>query len=68
LKLNYDIPLSNFAFKFNLGLYSEVMAKDGKDYIEMLIEASAAGAYTRPFFSSIVSTFCGLRWVASMSE
>jgi hypothetical protein len=54
LKLDYDGPLSNFGFKFNLRRYSlgatavhGARVHDAEDE-----ERFAAGAYTRPFLSS----------------
>jgi hypothetical protein len=60
LKLKCDEPLSNFAFKYNLRHYNaeeaarlerEMTAKD-KLAEDLRGEASEAGAYTRPPFSS----------------
>jgi len=48
LILNYDEPLSNFAFKFSL-------RRHNLEYLQLLydaIDTPAAGAYTRPLFSS----------------
>jgi hypothetical protein len=50
LKLKYDVLLSNFSFNFNLRRNTEValMPEDAA----LAPPASAAGAYTRPIFSS----------------
>jgi hypothetical protein len=50
LKLKFDDPLPNFAFKFNLRRYNEVMSFHacGANVGDMY----EAGAYTRPLFSS----------------
>ena len=50
LKLKYDIPFSEFAFKFNLRRYN---LEDEIEYDPADDEDSEAGAYTRPLFSSI---------------
>jgi hypothetical protein len=55
LKLKYDLPLSNFAFKFNLRrciteLESEAdFPYDMEEFRGVLVKA---GAYTRPLFGS----------------
>ena len=48
LKLKYDEPLSNFAFKFNLRRYIEEL---NADLFRRCMEP-VAGAYTRPRFGS----------------
>jgi hypothetical protein len=59
--LNYDEPLSNFAFKFNLRRYSlcndsSLTYSGDKHVYEKIGESTEvalrAGAYTRPLFSS----------------
>ena len=55
LKLKYDEPLSNLAFKFNLRRHSQVgmMMNTNKSRAGRGgISTSAAGAYTRPLLSS----------------
>ena len=49
LKLNYNEPPSNFAFKFKVHHYSEVWAFDLDANTWSRLQA---GAYTRPLFSS----------------
>ena len=48
LKLKYDEPLSNFAFKFNLRHYNEWDEEKQANKVQLY----RAGAYTRPLFSS----------------
>jgi len=49
LKLNYDVPLSDFAFNFNLRRYIKA-AGAGPDAV--VNPRQQAGAYTRSLFSS----------------
>jgi len=54
LNLEYDLPLSNVALKFNLRRFSVAnnhVSRNGKDGIR-LGDTAEAGAYTRPLFSS----------------
>jgi hypothetical protein len=60
LKLRYDIPLSNCAFKFNLRHYrmaltmggAPVCLGGGRECCDAKRSALEAGAYTRPLFGS----------------
>ena len=55
LKLKYDKPLSNFAFKFNLRHYNSEHNIHKQRQLRELAEINGtikAGAYTRPLFSS----------------
>jgi len=52
-KLEYDGAFSNFDFKFNLRHYIKVIALGSAMTAAMkVVIASAAGAHTRPLFSS----------------
>jgi len=71
LKLNCDIPLSNFAFKFNLRRYTEVLEVWSRRRRRQAGEGAALRAlHGHPgrglhssTFRLIISTFCGIRWV-----
>jgi hypothetical protein len=65
LKLKYDKPLSNFAFKFNLRRYTMVGRAVEAD--EPLMDAGLDSLSGRGLHSSTfrinVSIFCGIRWL-----
>ena len=63
LKLKCDVPLSNFAFKFNLRRYNQAVMRGEGGRTSIIctqprrisatsVAARVAGAYTRPVFSS----------------
>jgi hypothetical protein len=61
LKLNCDILLSTSAFEFIVRRHSQAAASDravaAEANLAAVREEAAAGAYTRPLFSSTLSRF-----------
>jgi hypothetical protein len=62
LKLKYDGPVSNFAFKTNLRLYTKRVLDDSHA-CKPFAEQRTAAAYTRPLFQLNVTNFRGIRRV-----
>jgi hypothetical protein len=50
LKLGYDVPVSNFAFKFKLRRYNMAAALEASGMSP--VDAALAGAYIRQLLSS----------------